>query len=766
MDQQVIEPRIVVRGDVSDEMIEYARDRVRGVVAHASAAVLDVELRLDSHSDPARDRPNHVEVMIDLDGTPVRAHRSAPSMTEAIDLTTERLRRRVEAANERPQSRQLRHRDLESWHHADRPTQRRDVYPRPVEDRVVVRRKTFALRAESIEEALFDLETLDHDFFLFVHDDTNAEAVVYRTSDGYGLSQRVETPEAITRVGMPLEIGRAPSTTTLETAVSLLDETDAPFESFVDADDRARLGCLSSLRRQLRADPRDLTITAERIHPSLDPKEGLGAQVVAGPQGDGRFVVQRLDVDHDIGIVEVDASRCATIGQRTQDRVAQKVLFLGSVEIVYTSTPMASDVERRSVEIVGPVVDELASDRLEVSERLEPERVLRRQHASKWTRDALVGGDRLSQRITERADVVDADQDDIRERRFVDLPEPRQHRAGLTLEMRLRRCDHVPTSGLVDPESPRWAHFDRVTDNFEVGALSSESCGKWFTRRLFGSSRAEFLGEEVSRIERDRLFLGLGRCLEMRMTVHGATSGAVMFCASTIAHAARRDQGQRAFNARPGPWPLADATGRAQHRCSTTKAAAMDPVLQAIRERRSVRRYTSDPIDDTTLDQLLEAAVWAPSAINAQPWAFGIIRDRSLLERYAERIRAIYLSDPPAAELAGTPESVLRHLRDAVSEPGYDVFYGASTLVTIYATAPRDVPDCFLAGENLMLAAHAAGLGSCPIGLSLPLMNQQGVKDELGVPASFVAALPIIVGHPAERPHSTTRNPANVVYRR
>lgn len=235
MEQQVREPRVVVRGDVPDEMVEYARDALRGIVAHASVPVLDVELRLDSHKDPARDRPNHVEITIDLDGTPVRAHRSAPTMSEAIDRTLARLRRRVEATNERPQARQLRHRDVQSWHHGDRPTGRRHIYPRPVEDRVLVRRKTFALRTESIEEALFDLETLDHDFFLFVHDETNAEAVVYRVGNGYGLMQRVATPAAITRVDIPLDVGPHPATTTLENALTLLDETDAPFEFFVDA---------------------------------------------------------------------------------------------------------------------------------------------------------------------------------------------------------------------------------------------------------------------------------------------------------------------------------------------------------------------------------------------------------------------------------------------------------------------------------------------------------------------------------------------------
>lgn len=235
MEQRVREPTIVVRGDVPDDMVGYAREKLLAVVAHSSVPVRDLELRLDHHADPARERPNHVEITIDLDGTRVRARRSAPTMPEAIDRTLSRLRRRVEAAKERPQARRLRHRDVESWHHGDRPTERPHVHPRPVEDRMLVRRKTFALGTESIEEALYDLETLDHDFFLFVHEDTNAEAVVYRVGDGYGLMQRLATPEAIARVEIPLELGPHPASTTVENALIILDKTDAPFEFFIDA---------------------------------------------------------------------------------------------------------------------------------------------------------------------------------------------------------------------------------------------------------------------------------------------------------------------------------------------------------------------------------------------------------------------------------------------------------------------------------------------------------------------------------------------------
>lgn len=241
MEQQVSEPAVVVRGEVPEEMVDYARRKFVALLTDAPVPVLRAELRLEHRPDPARERPDYAEATIDLDGTPARAHRHAATMSEAIDRTFSRLQRRVEAAAERPQARQLRHRDLGSWHHEDQPAERPHFFARPVDERVLVRRKTFAPHSESIEAALFDLEVLDHDFFLFVHDETDREAVVYRTRDGFGLMQQVETPEAVKRVEIPIELGPHPATTTLKDALTVLDESDAPFEFFVDAASRRGL---------------------------------------------------------------------------------------------------------------------------------------------------------------------------------------------------------------------------------------------------------------------------------------------------------------------------------------------------------------------------------------------------------------------------------------------------------------------------------------------------------------------------------------------
>jgi nitroreductase len=192
----------------------------------------------------------------------------------------------------------------------------------------------------------------------------------------------------------------------------------------------------------------------------------------------------------------------------------------------------------------------------------------------------------------------------------------------------------------------------------------------------------------------------------------------------------------------------------------------LEATLTAIHHRRSVRRYRPEPLDAPTIDRLIDAAIWAPSALNAQPWAFGILQDRAALASYAERAKAVYFVEPAVGELASAPASALRQLREVLSRPGYDVFHGAGTLVVIYATAPEAVPDCFLAGQNLMLGALALGLGTCPIGLARPLLNQADVKDELGVPPEMVAALPIVLGVPDEQPVTHPRRPPRILYRR
>lgn len=180
-------------------------------------------------------------------------------------------------------------------------------------------------------------------------------------------------------------------------------------------------------------------------------------------------------------------------------------------------------------------------------------------------------------------------------------------------------------------------------------------------------------------------------------------------------------------------------------------------LIEAIRSRRAVRAYEDRPVAEAGVKGLIDAAVLAPSALNAQPWAFAVIQDPPLLRRLSDRAKAHWLEMAP-----GDPVTV--HLREVLGSPDYDVFHHAGTLVVVCATSDRPgaAEDCFLAGENLMLAAVAMGLATCPIGLARPLLNQPDVKAQVGIPADLTAVLPIVVGHPrGETPH-VPRNPPRI----
>jgi nitroreductase len=98
-------------------------------------------------------------------------------------------------------------------------------------------------------------------------------------------------------------------------------------------------------------------------------------------------------------------------------------------------------------------------------------------------------------------------------------------------------------------------------------------------------------------------------------------------------------------------------------------------------------------------------------------------------------------------------------MRSMLTDPSFDVFYGAPTVIVVCA-APAEWPaneDCCLAAQNLMLAAHGFGLGTCPIGLARGAIDEPATKRELGIPDDHSVVLPIAVGVPRERVAPTPR---------
>lgn len=183
-------------------------------------------------------------------------------------------------------------------------------------------------------------------------------------------------------------------------------------------------------------------------------------------------------------------------------------------------------------------------------------------------------------------------------------------------------------------------------------------------------------------------------------------------------------------------------------------------VLDAIVQRRSVRSYAPRKLDWSTINALLAAAVRAPTAMHEEPWAFVVVQDPVVLKRLSDRARLLFADEPHGELLARGG-----HALDIFASPNFNVFYNSGTLIVIgtQSTGPFVAADCWLAAENLMLAACARGLGSCVIGSALATLNLGEVKDELGIPSDFTAVAPIVVGVPAGETTPTARRDPKVL---
>jgi nitroreductase len=175
-------------------------------------------------------------------------------------------------------------------------------------------------------------------------------------------------------------------------------------------------------------------------------------------------------------------------------------------------------------------------------------------------------------------------------------------------------------------------------------------------------------------------------------------------------------------------------------------------IMEAIYTRRAVREFSDEPVDETVLRQLIDAAIQAPSAVNQQAWSFCVVRDKALLARISREAKQHMLRTSPAG-------LVSHRFDDLLSDPAFDIFYHAPVLIVIssLAQSPWAVEDCSLAAENLMLAARALGLGTCWIGFSQNWLGTPEGRAALNLPATQVPVAPIIVGHPKAMPPAVPR---------
>lgn len=191
----------------------------------------------------------------------------------------------------------------------------------------------------------------------------------------------------------------------------------------------------------------------------------------------------------------------------------------------------------------------------------------------------------------------------------------------------------------------------------------------------------------------------------------------------------------------------------------TTRLAA---VLEVIEERRAVRAFAPELVRESDIKQLLQAAVRAPTAMHREPWAFVVIQDRALLHQLSDRVKAD-LRDHATVKHPAESSAFF----ELLARQDFNVFYDANTLVVVCAKAGTAFAqaDCWLAAENLMLAAHAMGLGTCVVGAAIGTLNRMDVKGSLGLSQDLEVIAPILVGVPREEGAPTTRRPPEVLWR-
>ena len=195
----------------------------------------------------------------------------------------------------------------------------------------------------------------------------------------------------------------------------------------------------------------------------------------------------------------------------------------------------------------------------------------------------------------------------------------------------------------------------------------------------------------------------------------------------------------------------------------------MTDVYEAMSTLRAVRRLRPDPIPDAVLRRLLEAATWAPTGGNAQPWRVVVVRDREKKERMAEWYAARWRGYVRHHRklLAEAPEAVLRRTERMMAAGDHLAEHFPETpVVVVFCFNPANMAitdaelgrpsvvggaSVYPAVENLLLACRAEGLG-CVL-TTLLCLDEPGLRELLAIPEGWYTAAAVPIGYPVGRGH-------------
>jgi coenzyme F420-0:L-glutamate ligase/coenzyme F420-1:gamma-L-glutamate ligase len=192
-----------------------------------------------------------------------------------------------------------------------------------------------------------------------------------------------------------------------------------------------------------------------------------------------------------------------------------------------------------------------------------------------------------------------------------------------------------------------------------------------------------------------------------------------------------------------------------------------------LRGRRSIRRFKSDPVPDVVIEQIIATATYVPSAHHRQPWRFAVLTDLSAREKLADAMgrefqRDLEMDGISSAEL----EKKVKRSREKIrSAPAIVILNADITEMDTYPDERRNKAEHLMAtqsvanaGMQLLLAAHAEGLGS--VWICSPLFAQETVKRALDLPDTWEPQAMIFLGYADETPEPRARKTVQEITKR
>ena len=181
----------------------------------------------------------------------------------------------------------------------------------------------------------------------------------------------------------------------------------------------------------------------------------------------------------------------------------------------------------------------------------------------------------------------------------------------------------------------------------------------------------------------------------------------------------------------------------------------MNPVLDAIASRRSVRAYEPRPVPRELLMTVVEAANQAPSGMNTQPWRFVVVESpevkRKLVETAVPNSKK-YLE--PLRETNPQRHALIMKRYEELDDP---VYFSAAAIIFVVGAGTYAAESCPLACENLMLAAHSLGLGSCWVKLGSLITDNPELVDALELKEGETIFGPILIGYTRDVPKAQVK---------